>query len=77
MDAIVYPVKDPDSEFPIATQWRPVLCELANKIIRDDFSFEPLGVVDDITDEDADYIRENILDYGEPLALLPEETWET
>jgi hypothetical protein len=72
------PQKDPDSQHPIASSWRPVFREIVKAFANRDFGLvhRPAAVVP-ISGKEADRIAANIASYGETLTELPEETWKT
>jgi hypothetical protein len=72
------PVKDEEAGHPIPTAWRPTLWAIVNAIVGVDASLEG-GVpsVEKMSAATIDQIRSYIKDYGETVANLPDETWET
>jgi hypothetical protein len=71
------PTKD-KGEHPIPTIWRSTLEKIVVAFVQGDFTLSS-GVpgVAAIPAEDAERIAANITDYGESLAALPAESWET
>jgi hypothetical protein len=71
-------VKDEDAEHPIASAWRPMLCEVVRAFVDGDYGLTK-GVrgVDPVSAETAEHIRAYLADYGATLVELPEDTWQT
>jgi hypothetical protein len=71
-------VKDEENERPIPTVWRPVIREIVNAFVRQDYHLKtrPPGVAP-ISDETAIQIKNYVQQYGETLVELSDETWET
>jgi len=74
----VLAVKDPDSERPIPTAWRPTLKAIVRAFANRDFQLST-GVegVTPVSVETAKHIESYIDDYGAVLIDLPDETWDT
>lgn len=70
--------KDEENERPIPDVWRSVFSSVVDAFVNKDYSLS-CGVtgVSSISDETANHIKEYIADYGEELAQLPKETWES
>lgn len=72
------PLKDETREHPIATVWRPVLCEIVKAITEGDYSLSRgIATVAPLSSAAADHIRVYISAYGETPTELPKETWNT
>jgi hypothetical protein len=72
------PVKDEDAAHPIADAWRPKLREIVKALAEGDFSLSRgIPSVVPISKATVDQMRAYVEDYGETLAELPEETWES
>lgn len=72
------PLQDEDEAHPVPTAWRPVLKEIVQAFVEGDYALaRGVSSVAPVSAETAEQIREYIADYGETLAELPEETWET
>ncbi len=76
--AAVLAEKDEDNERPIPSAWRPVFRDVVNAFVRQDYilSSDIPGVAA-VSDSTAKQIRDYIQEYGETLAELPDETWDT
>lgn len=74
----VPPVKDEDAAHPIASQWRPSLRAIVAAFVDGDYSLaRGVQFVAPVSAATANRIRANVAGYGETLAGLPAETWET
>jgi hypothetical protein len=71
-------VKDEQTQLPVPSAWRPTLSKIVEAFVQRDYSLQR-GVdgVAAIPKSTADHIERYIADYGETLAELPEEAWET
>lgn len=71
-------VKDPDSERPIPSAWRPVLMAIVGALSRHDYQLSAgiLGVAP-VSEETAEHIKRYIASYGDRLTDLPEESWSS
>jgi hypothetical protein len=71
-------VKDEDSSHPIASAWRPALREVVRAFVQGDYALAR-GVpgVAPVNASTVDQMQRYVVSYGETLAELPEETWET
>lgn len=71
-------VSKSDCEEPIPTAWRKPLAEVVEAFRRGDFTLK-CGVdgVDPISQQDANFIKANIENYGLEISNLPEKTWDT
>jgi predicted component of viral defense system (DUF524 family) len=67
-------VKNEDSELPIPNTWRPIIKNIVNGIVEDDFN---ISGVDPIPEETRNQIRDYIKSYGATLTDLSDETWST
>ena len=74
---IVPPLKD-GADHPIATEWRPVICDIVCALVRGDYKLSGCGRhVRLRTPATAEQMQAYIADYGATLVDLPEETWST
>jgi hypothetical protein len=72
------PVKDEDAAHPIADSWRPRLREIVKALAEGDFGLaRGIPSVAPPSKSTVDQMRAYVEDYGETLADLPEETWES
>jgi hypothetical protein len=71
-------VKDADRQTPVPDAWRPTLTAIVEAFCEGDFELaRGIQDVSPIAPEDVERIAENIEDYGDELASLPEESWQT
>ena len=76
--AVSSPVKDVSAAHPVATAWRPVLCEIVRAFAHGDYGLiEAVAGVDALSHEAAEQIRAYVADYGATLVELPSDTWDT
>ena len=70
--------KDEENERPIPSVWRSTFSSIVDAFVKKDYSLS-CGItgVSSVPDETATHIKEYIQDYGEELAQLPDETWES
>lgn len=75
-EPVVLAIKDAESELPIPTAWRPVICRVVDAFVRHDYQLNA-GVpgVAPVSTKTAEHIKSYIQDYGAELIALPEETW--
>ena len=74
----ILPTKDKNREHPIPHEWRATLTEIANCVVRDDYSsLQSLPFVAPPSAKDAKRIRGNVASYGETFAHLHEDTWQS
>ncbi|MEP7706758.1 hypothetical protein [Paraglaciecola sp. 25GB23A] len=71
-------LKDLEKAHPIASYWRPLICEVVNAIVEGDYSLsrkfqDTVSIPDDTATANRNYIS----DYGETLVPLQNETWES
>ena len=71
------PIKDENAAHPIASAWRPALQEAIKRFAQGHYSLAGIRSMEPISEATADHIRKSIENYGETLADLPDETWET
>ena len=72
------PVKDPDSQHPVASQWRPTLSRIVSQLAKGDYSPSlGLGPSVNLPKESAEQIRQYLDNFGESLTDLPDATWAT
>ena len=75
---IISVIKDLNVEAPIPTIWRSTISEIVNAFIDNDFSLSrSIKRVLPVSDASVKQIENYILDYGEKLIPLPNETWDT
>lgn len=72
------PISKKEAEHPVPVLWRPVIREIVQAFARHDYQLVA-GVpgVAPIPSEKAERIGQYILDYGEELIALPDETWNS
>jgi hypothetical protein len=71
-------VKDETRQTPVPDAWRPTLAAIAEAFFEGDFELaHGIQDVSPVAPEDAQRIAENIEAYGDELASLPHETWQT
>jgi hypothetical protein len=74
----VQPARNEDDEAPVPTAWRPTLKAIVDAFREGDFELaRGIPGVSPVPPDDARIIAGNIEDYGDSLAALPEDTWET
>ena len=71
-------LKDLEKEHPIASSWRPLICEVVNAVVEGDYSLSSkfqntVSIPSDIATANRNYIS----DYAETLVPLQNETWES
>lgn len=72
------PVKDSDRTHPVADAWRPVLREIVKALVEGDYQLSRgVSFVEPPSKSTGDQMRDYIVDYGEALAELPDETWSS
>jgi hypothetical protein len=77
-DSQILAVKDEESELAIPTVWRPVIKKIVNAFVRQDYQLTVgLDGVMPVSSQTAEQIRNYVLEYGEELCELPEETWSS
>lgn len=75
---MVEPMKDPEAAHPVASAWRPILAAVVRAFVRDDFQLAAgVPTVAAPTRALAARLRAGVAAYGETLAELTDETWET
>ena len=71
-------VKDENAEHPVASAWRPTLCEIVKAFVRGDYALKrQVPSVAPVSAETARQIERYVAAYGETLCELPDETWST
>jgi hypothetical protein len=71
-------VKDEHAAHPVASAWRPTLCEVVRAFVRRDYALKQrIPAVAPVSAETARQIEQYVSDYGETLCELPDETWVT
>ncbi|MEE9903128.1 MAG: hypothetical protein PBU42_11930 [Acinetobacter haemolyticus] len=69
---------DEDTATPIPTIWRETLIQIVEAFRTNDLtSINHIGGVQNIELEYLQEIAENIINYGETLVSLPDETWNS
>ncbi|MES2039674.1 MAG: hypothetical protein V4495_17810 [Pseudomonadota bacterium] len=77
-DTKVLATKDSESEAPIPSAWRPILKNIVEAFVRQDYRLaDGVPGVTPVSEETATQIRQYINKYGEKLIALPEESWDT
>lgn len=72
------PVKDEDESHPIAEAWRPRLREIVRALVEGDYAVaRGLPSVVPPSQATADRMRAYVGDFGETLAELPDEAWDS
>lgn len=72
------PVKDQESQHPIADAWRQTLREIVKAFVEGDFALtRGVASVSPVAPRDADRMLRYVADYGETLIELPNDTWTT
>jgi len=72
------PVKDEESQHPVAAVWRGPLREVVRAFVRGDYGLaNGVAGVEALDPKTAKQIRKYIADYGATLIDLPDETWDT
>ena len=72
------PVKDEERAHPIADAWRPQLREIVKALAERDYALaRGIRGVEPASKETAEQIRAYIADFGETLADLPDESWNS
>ncbi len=72
-------IKDEDKAHPIAADWREPLRQVVKAFASGDFglTINSIPFVAPIPPSEVARIQGNVVDYGESLAELPEETWKS
>lgn len=72
------PVKDEEGAHPVAVVWRETLRDVVNALAEGDWDLSRgIASVAMPSRESAEQMRAYVEDYGEALAPLPEEAWDT
>jgi hypothetical protein len=66
--------KDPSGQRPIPATWRPTLREIVARLAGLEYSLRGLSSVD-VSPTTASQIEQYVIDYGETLIELPDESW--
>jgi hypothetical protein len=70
--------KDSEREGPIPSAWRPILKNIVDSFVRQDYGLaDEVPGVAPVSEETATQIRQYIEEYGAKLIALPEESWDT
>jgi hypothetical protein len=70
--------KDPENEGPIPSAWRPILKNIVDAFVREDYLLaDGVPGVAPVSEQTAAQIREYIQEYGAKLVELPQESWDT
>jgi hypothetical protein len=71
-------VRDENAAHPVASAWRPTLCEIVKAFVRRDYALrQRIPAVAPVSAETARQIEQYVSVYGETLCELPEEAWTT
>lgn len=72
----VLAIKDAESQLPIPTVWRPVICRVVDAFVHHDYQLNvDIPGVAPVSANTAEHIKSYIQEYGAELVALPEETW--
>src|SRR5687768_4564097 len=72
------PVKDEDAAHPVATVWRSTFREIVRAFAAGDYQLKrSIDSVAPVPSKKAQRIQTQIENYGEALAELPDETWQS
>jgi hypothetical protein len=72
------PVKDESGAHPVADSWRPVIREIVKAFAEGDYDLaRGIPSVAPPSTATAEQARTYVADFGEGLAELPDETWES
>lgn len=77
MNSVQPAVKDEDRAHPVASDLRPTLCKIVQAFRNGDFDLNGVPTVAPVRPATRKQIQEYIADYGETLAGLPDETWDS
>lgn len=70
--------KDLDGEHPVASDWRPIFCEIVKAFVRRDYALAGgIAFVAPVSAKTAEQIENYVADYGETLTELSDDTWKT
>ena len=70
--------KNEEEELPIPHAWRPTIKAIVSAFVNQDYNLSSeIKNVNPISNETAQQIKDYIVDYGEELIELPEETWNS
>lgn len=72
-------LKDENSQRPVASAWRPTLRSIVKAFALKDYALigSKIQCVDPVPDPKARRIEKYIAIYGESLAELPDDTWQS
>lgn len=74
----VEPVKDEGGENPVPDAWRPALREIVHALVQGDYGLaRDIPGVAPVSPETAEHMRAYVSGYGETLAELSDETWNS
>jgi hypothetical protein len=77
-DYVQPPVKDEETAHPVASAWREAFRDVVKAFKQGDYVLATnVPMVAPVSSATADQIKTYVLDYGETLADLPDETWVT
>lgn len=72
------PVKDQNVAYPVADAWRPPLRQIVKALAEGDYDLSrSIPSTAPVLKATANQIRAYITDFGEALAELPDESWDT
>jgi hypothetical protein len=71
-------VKDEEREHPVADAWRPTLRAVVRALASEDYALaRGIPLVATPTQATSDQMRAYVASYGERIADLPDETWDS
>jgi hypothetical protein len=71
-------IKDTENEGPIPSVWRPILKNIVDAFVKEDYLLAGgISGVAPVSEETAAQVRDYIQDYGAKLVELPQQSWDT
>jgi hypothetical protein len=71
-------IKDTENEGPIPSVWRPILKNIVDAFVKEDYLLAGgISGVAPVSEETAAQVRDYIHDYGAKLVELPQQSWDT
>ncbi|SEI11930.1 hypothetical protein SAMN05660691_03886 [Rheinheimera pacifica] len=78
MSQNIVAVEDEHASHPIATDWRPMLAEVVERFVKGDFNLSnPVSGVLPVETDVARHNKDYVTSYGQPLASLSNEVWNS